>query len=407
LPLQTFECRQILEISPNGQDARTRNLAVDVCNAKNGIIKYGVYCDETHPECKSCLRFRVRCSFKDVPSEACTPGSQTETTPDIATSTSDQGSDNTLDLELMANIFLGPLHDLFRGQEEKGHEFIKEHTALLFSKRYLLHQVLAMSGLHLFSQDRSRLDVYLRSSYHQKEALNLAQPHIGSAAEDHSLAMFLFAGYTASCASAEMVFSQNHEDDNPIDITVHAWGLSRGIVIISTLNWSYIQSSWAWPIIQQQIDVDSAFESRPKDIPAYSMVRALAFGVQPAEDRQVCLNAIEHTFRAISLLQQCTDQQLWIKLASSWPIEIDARLDGLVTERHPVALVIMAYYACMLSLVSELWWVGAWPQTLLRHIVDALGDEWTEFLQWPMEILTHTQAHTPVGSHPAQSTPSG
>ncbi|THV70139.1 hypothetical protein D6D28_05356, partial [Aureobasidium pullulans] len=334
----TFECRQILEISRNGQDARTQNLVVDVCNAKNGIIKYGVYCDETHPECKSCLRFRVRCSFKDVPSEACTPGSQTGTTPDIATSTSDQGSDNTLDLELMANIFLGPLHDLFRGQEENGHEFIKEHTALLFSKRYLLHQVLAMSGLHLFS---------------------------------------------------------------------HAWGLSRGIVIVSTLNWSYIQSSWAWPIIQQQIDVDSAFESHPKDIPAYSMVRALAFGVQPAEDRQVCLNAIEHTFRAISLLQQCTDQQLWIKLASSWPIEIDARLDGLVTERHPVALVIMAYYACMLSLVSELWWVGAWPQTLLRHIVDALGDEWTEFLQWPMEILTHIQAHTPVGSHPAQSTPSG
>lgn len=369
-----------------------------------GIRANHVQCDETHPECKSCLRFKVRCSFKDLTSDTNTSGSQSASAPDLPTSASDQELDHAIDLELMANVFLGPLHTIFSCREDDNHDFIKQHTALLFSKRYLLHQVLALSALEACSHDRSRPEIYLRASYHQKEALALAQTHIGSADEEHSLATFFFASYAAVCAAAEMLFSQNHQDDNPIDITVHAWRLGRGIVIVSTSNWPHIRASWVWPIVQKQIEASAGLEPRPKEIPAYQAVRSLAFGVQPAEDRTVCLNAVEHTFGAISLLRQRSNQQLATKLVTSWPIEINAKFDDLVSKRHPAALVIMAYYACMLNLASDLWWVGDWPKTLIRQIVQALGEEWREFLEWPLEILSemHTN-NTPSGYHAGEA----
>jgi len=337
-----------------------------------------------------------------MPSENPTPRSQAEPTPDVSK------SDHHLDLELMANVFVNPMKDLFHGTDSMDHDFITKHTALLFSIQYLLHQVLAMSGLQLFSQDRSRPDVYLRASYHQKEALILAQPHIGSTAEEHSLAKFFFAGYAAVCASAEMLFSQGHDRDNLIDVTVHSWGLARGIVIVSSTDWPRIQSSWAWPVVEKQIRAGFGYEPSPTDIPAYHMVRTLTFGVHPAESRALCLNAVENTFRSISLLQQCKDKELAVRLVSSWPIEISPGLDDLVTQRHPVALVIMAYYACMLHLVSELWWVGDWPHMLLQRTVNTLGDEWAEFLQWPFEISSTSEHNvTTLNRDREVSTPSG
>jgi hypothetical protein len=309
-------------------------------------------------------------------------------TPASSVSTRNQDLDHAIDLELMANVFLGSFQDLFPGGQLESHDFVKKHTALLFSKRYLLHQSLAMSALQLFAQDRSRSDIHIRASYHQEEALALAQPHVVSAGEEHSLAMFFFAGYAAVCATAEMMLGHIQQADDPVDMTVHGWELSRGIITVSSSNWSHIRASWAWPVIKKQIEAGSEYVPQPKHIPAYQTVRSLAFGVQPTEDRVICLNAVEQTFRSISLLQQCDDKQLAIKLVTSWPINMDARFNDLVSLRQPVALVIMAYYACMLNLASGLWWVDDWPKTLLRGVVRTLGDEWTEFLQWPLEILS-------------------
>jgi hypothetical protein len=58
-----------------------------------------------------------------------------------------------------------------------------------------------------------------------------------------------------------------------------------------------------------------------------------------------------------------------------------------LTDRRPVSLVIIAYYAVLLKLGIGLWWVGKYPEALVRYIVALLGEEWAEFLNWPKSIV--------------------
>jgi hypothetical protein len=109
--------------------------------------------------------------------------------------------------------------------------------------------------------------------------------------------------------------------------------------------------------------------------------------MESESSRKACLKALEFTLSSISLLQQRQDDSMSRRLVTSWPIETGAEFHALLTERRPVSLVILAYYAVLLKLGTGLWWIGEWPGVLLNHISTILGEEWADFLKWPKTII--------------------
>lgn len=289
----------------------------------------------------------------------------------------------------MANVFMGGLVDIlppYGTTSSLLHEFVK----LAIATPYLLHEMLAISALRLYSEHHSRLELLVRASFHQAEALRLVQPHVEAVTQDHALPLLFFSSFVAISGIAEAALDIRAESDhasNPIGTTTHSFQLSRGTMALVTPHWSYIRQTWAWSIISSQIESGSDLTALPRQMSAYTSIRSLAFGVEPDTARKACLLAVDLTFNCLSLVSQREDAAVSTRLVSAWPIEVGDDFHSLLAERRPVSLVILAYYAALLRLGTGLWWVGRWPTLLLEHIVSTLGGDWDEFLAWPKSVV--------------------
>jgi hypothetical protein len=89
---------------------------------------------------------------QDIPASRSTPGSQSaDSQPAAETNT----SSTFLDLELMADAFLDDTDDLIPNHVDT-RDFMFKMAQLAAAKAYLMHEVLAVSGLRRFSKDISR-----------------------------------------------------------------------------------------------------------------------------------------------------------------------------------------------------------------------------------------------------------
>jgi hypothetical protein len=267
-------------------------------------------------------------------------------------------------------------------------DYKRNLVKLAVTKQYLLHEMLAFHGLHLFAKNMSRRELITRALFHQSEALRFVQPHLAATTQEHSLALLLFTSYAAVCGLAEPGLCDTHHDpSDSLEKMLHAFQLSRGIMVFVLPFWSELRQTWAWPVMKSAIEAGSDLVPQAQDVPGYTYLRCLAFGLESESARKACLKALEFTLSSISLLQQRQDDAMSRRLVTSWPIETGAEFHALLTERRPVSLVILAYYAVLLKLGTGLWWIGEWPGVLLNHISTILGEEWADFLKWPKTII--------------------
>lgn len=298
-------------------------------------------------------------------------------------------SNTVLDLEFMTEALLCET-DMFPNILDS-HDFMRNQAQLATSKPYLMHEMLAVAGLRLYARTRERRELMGRALFHQSEALRLVQPVLESATEEHTLALLFFASYAALCGLAEPAFFDDPDDrSDPLEKMLHAFQLSRGIRALVSPHWSSLPQTWAWPVIQSQIEAGNDLVPQMDSVPGYAYVRCLVLGLEAETDRQACTKALEFTLGSISLLQQREDTSMCRRLVTSWAIETGSDFHTLLSERRPVSLVILAYYAVMLKIGFGLWWVGKWPEVLIRHIDATLPRGWAEFLEWPKSIVLNT-----------------
>ena len=304
-------------------------------------------------------------------------------------------SNTALDLELMADFFLNGTDDLLPNHLDT-RDFMFKLAQLATTKAYLMHEMLAVCGLRRFSEDKSRRELMTRALHHQSEALRLVQPQLESFSEDDCLALLFFTSQAALCGLAESAFCDIHDESfDPIGKTLHSFQLSWGVTTLIMPHWEVLRQTWAWPAIASQIEAGSDLTPHPQSIPGYTHLRCLAFGLERETDRQACLKALDFTLGAISLIQQREDVGMSRRLVSSWPMETDTTFHELLSERRPVSLVIIAYYAVLLKIGAGLWWVGSLPEALIEQVTILLGDEWAEFISWPRSII-QGDASTPA-----------
>ena len=287
----------------------------------------------------------------------------------------------------MANAMMGDtLGNVSLGQDCPN--FTRNFVQLALATPYLLHEMLAVCALRLFAAHSTREELIMRASYHQNEALALVRPDITSVPEERALPLLFFSSLAALCAFAEAAFDPHkHDDLDPIAQVIHVFRLGRGIMAVVAPHWSYIHGTWAGPIIRSDIEAGSHLTPSPQSIPTYTMLRSLAFGVEPPATRQACLKAVDVTLCSLSLVRQSEDASLSRRLATAWPIECDPAFHSILAERKPVSLIILAHYAALLRLGSGLWWAGNMPYLLLESIDSTLGEEWEEFLAWPKSVI--------------------
>lgn len=262
--------------------------------------------------------------------------------------------------------------------------FKRQYASLALAAPYLLHNVLAVSAMHLYLMDPSRQELSTRALQLHNTALGLARPHLISLRSSECLAMFLFAGLTAVYGLAEgsAVARLDFEPiPNPLERILACFRLARGINSLLGSNQQFIAASWVGPMVWASIaagrDQLDQFDGADPD---YTTIRTLSFGLEDPVHRRACLRAAEDLFRCIHAVKHVQGQQATSRFILGWPVGIDATFEGLLEQKKPVALIILAYYAVLLHYGHSCWWTCGWPAMLLRFIDAELGQDWAEFL---------------------------
>lgn len=110
-----------------------------------------------------------------------------------------------------------------------------------------------------------------------------------------------------------------------------------------------------------------------------------------AQSIEVCRLSIERLQTYFDADNEFNSEQInSTNMLFSWLITSSQELTGLLKQRRPEALVILAYYAVLLYRRRRNWVVASAGQKLLQHVRTYLGSTWEAHLLWPItEIVGH------------------
>lgn len=296
-----------------------------------------------------------------------------------------------LDLELYHH-FMFTYSSSMRSDKAHREEVGRKVVDISHQHSYVLHNCLALSALHLFKQNRTKTELWERACFLQGIAIEQVQPILINMTQDDSIAALIFASNTAAFSRAEYMLNPHQLQDNtdPIDKIIESFQLSRGINMVAAKYWPYLKHTWINSNIPDLVD-DQEEEMRNslKDkFTTYSSINALALGQEDPERSKVALQTVDKTFRYIAhLMDDGYNYPTLIYLVDAWSVTLPTVYREMLEERKPVALVILAYYAVLISLTPEVWHLDGWPTLLINRVADVLGPEWSEFLRWPQEMI--------------------
>ncbi|KAL4986740.1 hypothetical protein BDW68DRAFT_162511 [Aspergillus falconensis] len=330
-----------------------------------------IRCDEVRPQCLNCKRLVIHCSFSS---------------PTLGTMP--LNGDSLADFELLDYWYR---HPLIPGSLELDRELKHGYVRLGISHPYLLNSILALMSLRRFVEDRCYTSWYTRAVAHQQAAISRARPHLQRLDRSQHKAIIAFSTFTSLYAVAEPLhrptsFSHDHSDFDPIEEFIHGIRLSRGTTAFIQQHLRSVVTSDAFMATKYSsngLEVACGLEAQ---FPQLLTLRNAIQGMYGDEQRAVCLDAVERLFTCMKILLGNPGNNRHIMVIFAWAKEVDSILFDMCSARHPVALVILAHFAALMSLNQGFWLLQHWPAVLLRYIRDRLKD-WEDLLRWPTEII--------------------
>jgi hypothetical protein len=108
--------------------------------------------------------------------------------------------------------------------------------------------------------------------------------------------------------------------------------------------------------------------------------------IPDADQQTATLKSVRKLFINMAVLDDSPKDHSSASLIQRWAIECDDRFLGLCDARHPVALVLLAWYALLCQKRANIWFFQRWPRILLHAIANEIqGTEWEPFIVQPMQ----------------------
>jgi hypothetical protein len=271
----------------------------------------------------------------------------------------------------------------------------KEQSELPLRFPYLMHSNLALAALHLYSEQPDRLELLSRAAAHQHAALSQVRPHIVDVTAEHSQAILGFAASTSIFALAEPAYDPRGLGivRDPVDELLNSFYLGRGIKTILMQRWDVLQHKDSIKKVAHLPDHTALKATLDDTYPAYPVLRTVIPQNCQGDEADSCLEAAENLFFYMAIMethQKDVPGPMYIQM---WPLHVSALFLNMLADRSPIALVVLGYYAALMRLRSNTWWLERWPVAIIQHVSSILDPTLVIHLDWPRQkILQLDQA---------------
>lgn len=252
----------------------------------------------------------------------------------------------------------------------------------------VLHIILALAALHLTATRPEEYHWYALAISHHGAAIKLARPHITASSSVHAEAIFNFSGFNSLFAFAEPVLRPVTSDaSDVIGDLLDSFQMARGIRAIIAKNPQLLADKGltnnpAWSYDTTLIESTLA-ETFPQVL---ELERLVYQHITDADQQNATLKSIRRLFINMAVLDDSPKDHSSASLIQRWAIEVDTPFFVLCESRHPIALILLAWYALLCQKRANIWFFERWPRVLLQAIDREFhGTEWAPFIVEPMQ----------------------
>jgi hypothetical protein len=352
-------------------------------------------CDEQRPSCSACVRLDLTCDYRKSQAPALPTTTTTHSPSPLELAThpyhSTQGHLwDTGDLQLLHHFTT--CHCVLAPGEHRRRIWTQDIVNAAFSQDYLLYQILAVSALHCLHQTPSRKeDLLAKAVRYRGRALQTVNPTLAHMTSELCIPVFAFAGLSMIYAFAEVATLRDREGQafDPVRHVTACLQQNFGSMTVLQAYGTDIQDSWASELVDMNSDDD--FER----LSSSGLVFAHAGMLHSLLDRHerrpqyntACHDALSVLLQTIQILMWQPEDHHTFHLINAWPSVLKPEFWELLEGKAPVALLVLAYFAALMSLRPNLWWFQLWPKLLFNKIEQSLDDEWQEALAWPKRFI--------------------
>ncbi|KAL4804979.1 hypothetical protein BDV18DRAFT_161379 [Aspergillus unguis] len=368
--------------------------------SRNGCLeckRRHVKCDEKRPVCSNCIASERGCEYgpgrMPAPGRPPSESAPASTSPPTASPTTADGPVNILHIELMHNLYTNTYATF---DPTKSLPWLPDLLTQAISTPYFANAILAFSALHMSTLHPQKQDFY---HYHaaqlQTHALALFSESNPQVNQETCVPMFLFSSILGIHMLCDTLIYRNKDPNADFSAFLsrftHYLRLHRGVRTIIGEAWSLLRDSLVKPVLDVGMALyrfDGEFNHPLANLLARIESAKLGpdlTGIyrQAIESLQVCMNVTDATDGVADARQH---EQ--INGVIAWPVLVGVEFSDALECRRPEALVILAHYAVLLCRLRGSWLFGDSGEFMVRSTRAYLGEEWEEWLRWPMDAIS-------------------
>ncbi|KAI5465244.1 hypothetical protein BGZ63DRAFT_478859 [Mariannaea sp. PMI_226] len=370
-----------------------------------------VKCDEAKPCCRNCTRHGSDCVYDRSGPNVAQPRHDIATKPSSAMSSTDadepaeSAERRMTELELM-HFYVTETGPSIPFDKETAHEFyVKAIPRMAFKSKALLYSIFAMAALH-----KSKLEGNAPSAPDKKNAWGQHEQYSRLAFQHHRQELAHIQAENIDCLfmTANLMrlmacFILSQRVLEPYCPPVEWLRITKSHYHLYEIGWNMVGENHATQVSKMIHSTYHEWEIGGSD--GTIGTHTFAHLLQPLSSAKKGRNDIdnpklwdtatkeayvsaENYIRGIYELVEKKDKfEIVARRLILFPVIVDAHFVTLVEDSSPRALVILAHYFALLTMLNDFWFVGKTGAREVMALSNSLPPLWNELLEWPLRVV--------------------
>jgi hypothetical protein len=255
------------------------------------------------------------------------------------------------------------------------------------SAPYVLNELLALAALHLSTLTSDQNIYHHQAKELQTHALSIFNQMAPEVNAETCVPLVIFSSALGMHEMCETLFFRETTFEHFLDNFIRSLCLNQGVRAVTGSSWNLLKESILGTMFKQGEKTVTPTGTVSGET-CSRLLGLITTANLDQEYKDSCKQAILALQSVLDESDREVSQRPSIISIRAWPVMVCKGYIDLLRMREPHGLVVLAHYAALIHLRRDLWICGDGGQFLVRLICDHLGNEWSHWLRWPIEVIS-------------------